>query len=328
MRLCITRPPATRTWTVELRPQPQGPLLTCTQCNLRPETVQGNTARSAALAHLARHARHSLLPQHLRTCQCHERGCRWHPRHRGCNGPLLLVLSRERGGRLWRLADTCMACARAIPDASVVPETALSNPASGPSPRLRRRSTVTRHDGAERVLVCDMLSYLATSLPQGLSAEARVLALQCTLRSASSGLVHLPPGLTRGLAVHKPRLRWEELESAGWLYLSSGSAAWLVDPLLGTLGRRRRARAGDWALRAFRTHSDRQFSAYVRLVAMALIAHTSPGEPDGAADMIQLARRCGLPPAIQLLVEHCALAAWTFDHQTGDLVWMAAPAIE
>ena len=66
---------------------------------------------------------------------------------------------------------------------------------------------------------------------------------------------------------------------------------------------------------------------------MALIAHTSPGEPDGAADMIQLARRCGLPPAtlitaIQLLVEHCALAAWTFDHQTGDLVWMAAPAIE
>lgn len=66
---------------------------------------------------------------------------------------------------------------------------------------------------------------------------------------------------------------------------------------------------------------------------MALIAPTPPEQKDGVSDMIQLARWCGLPPAtlitaIQLLVEHCALAVWTLDHRTGDLAWSTAPASE
>ncbi|WP_146610539.1 MULTISPECIES: hypothetical protein [unclassified Streptomyces] len=208
MRPCTTRPPASRTWTVELRPQPQGPRLVCAQCGLTPKTLQGRTARSAALAHLARHARLSLLPQHLRTCQCHERGCRWHPRHRGCDGPLLLVLSREHGGRLWRLADSCTACARAMKDACIVPDTTLTMPPA--ARRANRPVTAGRRPAGlqdvDRSLVRNMLSHLATSLPAGISPQARLVALQCVLRATPDGRVRLPAGLIRGMGLSSPRV--------------------------------------------------------------------------------------------------------------------------
>lgn len=324
------RPPATRAWTVELRPHPQGPVLACAHCPLEPETLQGHAARSAALAHLARHARRSLLPQHLRTCQCHERGCRWHPRHRGCAGPLLLVLSRARGGRLWRLADTCLACARAMPDASVIPETTL-NPATGPSPTVRRRSSRSRHEEAERALVDNMLSYLAASLPPHVSAEARALAVQCVLRSDSSGLVHLPPGLTRSLALRHQHEPWEELAATDWLRPTASTTSWLIEPLIGAPSRRCRVRAADWFLRSFRSRDIRHLPAEARLVAVALASHTPARSADGVADSTQLARRCGLPPAaligaIQLLVGNGSIKAWSYEAETGDLRWTAAMA--
>ncbi|WP_414166363.1 hypothetical protein ACMATS_00160 [Streptoverticillium reticulum] len=66
--------------------------------------------------------RSEALAPHWRTCQCGEHGCQWHYRHRGCEGPIRLLLTRDRGGRLWRLADTCRACATVTEHAAEVPE--------------------------------------------------------------------------------------------------------------------------------------------------------------------------------------------------------------
>ncbi|MGY5118315.1 hypothetical protein ACWC2H_21020, partial [Streptomyces sp. 900105755] len=71
-----------RIWTVELHPRAGGPNLVCAQCTARTPACEAASARSAALAHLACHARADALPGHLRTCQCRAQGCRWHPRHR------------------------------------------------------------------------------------------------------------------------------------------------------------------------------------------------------------------------------------------------------
>ncbi|MDX3213969.1 hypothetical protein PV318_00120 [Streptomyces sp. ME02-6991-2B] len=72
--------------------------------------------------HLAEHARAEPLPGHLRTCKCGELGCPWHPRHRGCDGTILILLSCSGGGRLWRLADVCRACMDVTDHAAAVPE--------------------------------------------------------------------------------------------------------------------------------------------------------------------------------------------------------------
>ncbi|GAA2326004.1 hypothetical protein GCM10010246_04260 [Streptomyces cuspidosporus] len=78
---------------------------------------------------LTGHARQAALVPHLRTCWCGEDGCRWHPRHPGCDGPLLLLLTCGLQGRVWRLADTCRACAALTPDSAAVPEPRHAPPA-------------------------------------------------------------------------------------------------------------------------------------------------------------------------------------------------------
>ncbi|MGW7521135.1 hypothetical protein ACWGJ2_36695 [Streptomyces sp. NPDC054796] len=76
--------------------------------------------RRTALTHLADHARRNPLPQHLRTCRCPDNNCAWHPRHRGCDGPILLTLTRHHCS--WRLADLCHACAAHTPHTAPVNE--------------------------------------------------------------------------------------------------------------------------------------------------------------------------------------------------------------
>lgn len=121
-----TIPHAVRgSWTVEVRPHPDGPVLVCPWCDRIPAGPGATAARVAVVAHLAQHARGERLPPHLRTCQCGEQGCRWHGRHRGCDGLVVLVLSRDRVGRIWRLADTCRACASATAHAAAVSEPAV-----------------------------------------------------------------------------------------------------------------------------------------------------------------------------------------------------------
>lgn len=113
--------PPQRSWSVTTSAAPGRPALRCAACG--PLTPPPGTApRRAALDHLGRHALHALLPPYLRTCQCGEERCRQHPRHRGCDGGLLLLLTRDPRGRTWRLADTCAACAAVTPHSAVVAE--------------------------------------------------------------------------------------------------------------------------------------------------------------------------------------------------------------
>ncbi|MFD4990381.1 hypothetical protein ACFWMW_28295, partial [Streptomyces sp. NPDC058374] len=137
MRLASTHAAVQRIWTVHLRPQTGGPALTCPRCAHSP-VLPAASARSAALTHLARHARADALPGHLRTCQCRTRGCHWHPRHRGCAGPVLLALTCDRSGRVWRLADACAACAAAMSHTAVVPPTLLGTGRAQPNGGVSR----------------------------------------------------------------------------------------------------------------------------------------------------------------------------------------------
>jgi hypothetical protein len=180
-----------------------------------------------------------------------------------------------------------------------------------------------------------MLSYLAASLPEQLSAEARFLALQCTLRSSIAGTVTFPAGLMKAMALLPGQRLWEELASARLLRLAAPSAcrtsAQLTEPLVGTRGRTARARAADWSLRTYRSPVFPQPSASHRLVAVALAAHTPPGGTTGVAEADHLARMSGLArldlmDAVELLVARQALGSWTLDPHTDDLTWITGSA--
>ncbi|MET7540065.1 hypothetical protein [Streptomyces sp. NPDC005507] len=338
MRLCTASRRVPRTWTVELRPQPCGPELVCPHC--RPTatpTKSSETARSAALAHLARHARLDTLPLHLRTCQCHERGCRWHPRHRGCAGPIVLALAREQGGRLWRLADVCTACAGATAHTAIVPEPRLT---AAPSPRHPKRPKQPIKSAAEdpgtRIHVRDMLSFLAAALPSPTGPQARLLALQCVLRADDRGRTRLPPGLLRGMRLHGEGAWWHDLEQAPWLHRSPLPAthettAQLLDAtaLSPRPGRRSRARAADWALRTASAPALRNQSPVLHLTAVALAAYTSPGMAHATADAGQVARSCGLTSGqlittLEQLATNGTLTTWTLDAAMDDLAWQTS----
>ncbi len=329
MRLRTTCPAMPRTWTVELRSHPSGLVLVCQQCPLGSGRVTATSARSAALTHLARHARGDLLPPHLRTCQCHERGCRWHPRHRGCAGPIRLLLARERGGRLWRLADTCSACAAATDQAAVVPDTATTRTPQPKAPHHRSR----RPKGpGERTRVREMLSYLAAALPEGALPSTRLLALQCALRMNAAMHVQLPKGLLRSLCLDMPH-PWRELEQACWLRTapeSTGSkiVAELLDATLLAQAPARpdRRRAADWALRASSPSATGTVGALLQLAGVYLAAHTDPVALSGLSGHDQMARACGitlkeLPRTLDQLTATGLLGSWQGYSDSGDLRW-------
>ncbi|MFJ1551197.1 hypothetical protein [Streptomyces sp. NPDC088246] len=338
MRLCTTHPVVRRTWTVELRPEPGGPTLYCPQCP--PGTPPVRAAAPQALAHLARHARRDALPQHLRTCQCHARGCCWHPRHRGCSGPVLLVLTREHGGRLWRLADACAACAAVTTHAAVVPDTALTaSSATRTAPTRNWARSRREHRGpSEQVRVREMLSYLAAALPTQTTAAGRLLAVQCALRSTATGHVRIPTGLLRGMRLDfHTTTPHEELEDARWLYSPTrpgtgrGFTAQLLDAAVRTQAPARsdRARAADWALRVCRAGQLRPHGPAPRLLALVLTAHSSVPTEHGLGEWDQLAYLCGLTPrelthVLDLLVNAGFLQSWTFDPGTEDAAWVFA----
>ncbi|MFG2948475.1 hypothetical protein [Streptomyces adustus] len=327
MRLRTACPAPPGTWTVELRPHPDGLALVCRQCPHTGRQVAAVSARSAALAHLARHARSDLRPPHLRTCQCRERGCRWHPRHRGCNGPIRLLLACEHGGRIWRLADTCTACAAATDRAAVVPDTAL---APAPQPALPRRRRRPRGPD-ERTRVGDMLSYLAATLPADSPPSARLLALQCALRVDDTLHVRLPRGVLRSLRLDAPQ-PWRDLEQANWLRTvtpsaSRGITARLLDAALLSQAPARpdRCRAADCALRMSRPSRTGAGGPLQQLTLTCLGAHTDPsgsgwGEPD------RMARACGLsleqlPALFDQLATAGLLAAWRGCPNAENLYW-------
>lgn len=123
---------SSRAWTVTISSPAGRPALACSACT-PPASLVGAAVVSDIRRHLAAHLAESRLPPHLRTCQCRERICAWHRRQGPCSGPLRLLLIRADRGRTWHLADTCTACAAAIPHAAAVPEP----PASATSPMVR-----------------------------------------------------------------------------------------------------------------------------------------------------------------------------------------------
>ncbi|GAA4027080.1 hypothetical protein [Streptomyces plumbiresistens] len=319
-------------WTVELHPRADGPTLVCPHCTARTPPLKAATARSAALAHLACHARTALLPGHLRTCQCSAHGCTWHPRHRGCAGPVLLALTRGRCGRTWRLADTCAACAAATNNTAVVPDTLLG-------PRLLRSDVcppAPAHntpvsDGNERVRVREMLTYLASALPRFTSPAARLLALQCALRTDARGQVRLPAGLLRGMRLQGRRELWTELAHDRWLEMPVLRSARVTVRLLDaavleqTPGRSARRRAAHWALHMTPLARPAAAPPVLQLAALVLAVH--PCEPGGQGiDMGILARLCGHCPhqtaeLLDRLVAVRTLATWHHNRETDEVVW-------
>jgi hypothetical protein len=322
-----------RIWTVQLHPQPGGPLLSCPQCTLHGYRLQAASARSVALTHLARHARRDVLPGHLRTCQCRARNCSWHPRHRGCAGPVLLALTCDRSGRVWRLADACAACAAATTNTAVVPDTLLVSTRPRPAGAAARR-TRPPHGPGERQRVREMLTYLGVALPRFSSSAARLLALQCALRADGRGRVRLPSGLLRSMRLHGRAELWSELEHAGWLRCSVPRRPHVEARLLDadmqtqTSGRGARARAAHWALHPVPLVAPRGMSPAVQLTALILAAHTS--DSFGSAELDVLARLGGQSPQqvedlLDQLVRCRLLDAWQHLREHDEITWRLLP---
>lgn len=335
MRLRTVCFQAPRSWTVELRRQTGKLVLVCQQCPQGDQRVDADSARSAALAHLARHARGDLRAPHLRTCQCHERGCGWHRRHRGCAGPIRLLLACERGGQVWRLADACGACAAATAQAAVVPETMLAAPLHSP-PIVRRRSTRRSRGPGEHVRVSEILGYLAVALPADASAEARLLALQCALRMNAYMRVELPAGMLRSLQIDAVEA-CHELEEARWLSIVAdpGAARITVELRDATLlaqspARPDRRRAADWALRSGCPARTGMTEPLLRLQAIYLTAHSDPSSREGLTEYDRLVRDCstgdqGLHDMLSHLTVTGILAGWRICPDSGDVHWTLAP---
>ncbi|MEU5313635.1 hypothetical protein [Streptomyces sp. NPDC021562] len=314
---------------MELHPRAGGPKLVCAQCTARTPAREAASARSAALAHLACHARADALPGHLRTCQCRAQGCRWHPRHRGCAGPVLLALTQGRGGRAWRLADACAACAAATSHTAVVPDTLLGSPHS-PAPSVPARGP-HQLGTEERLRVRETLTYLAASLPQFTSPAARLLAVQCTLRADARGHTRLPAGLLRGMRLSGRREVWEELSQGAWLRCPDLRRPQVEVELLDATvldqvpGRRARCRAAQWALRPTPLHLPTASPAALRLIALILATHITGPAPH-TVDMEVLTRLSGhslqqFAELLDRLVVLRVLTAWRQRRDTEDVLW-------
>lgn len=113
--------PPPRTWTIHVSSRFGTPMATCRTCGPL-QLPYGQSLRATLLHHLARHAERSVIPRHLRTCQCGQRRCCWHGRPRCCAGPIALALTHDVTAGIWRLADLCHQCRIITPQTAPVPE--------------------------------------------------------------------------------------------------------------------------------------------------------------------------------------------------------------
>ncbi|MFF4088861.1 hypothetical protein ACFYY9_18505 [Streptomyces nigra] len=181
-----------------------------------------------------------------------------------------------------------------------------------------------------------MLSYLAVALPEGTSAAARLLALQCALRMNTHMRIRLSKGVMRSLRLDAAPGPWAELEHARWLRTAPGQAADEIDAelldvtLLGQApaGPDRR-RAADWALRASSSSAARDIGPLSRLANVYLTVHTDPESGIGLGDIEQMGRACGtqlaeLASTLEQLVRTGLLESWQACPDSGDLQWIPA----
>ncbi|WP_262388131.1 hypothetical protein [Streptomyces parvus] len=219
-----------------------------------------------------------------------------------------------------------------------MPDTVLAttSPAASVKRIRQRQRRRAPHGPSEQVRVREMLSYLAAALPARTSAAARLLALQCALRSTSAGKVNIPAGLIRGMRIGSEPSAFTELEAAGWLRSPSGpTQAGISVELLDTAVRMQaparadRARAANWILRICQMGEIRLLGASPRLLALALAAHPLDETGTSAAEQEVLARMCGIPlqelaPLLDMLVATCFLRSWAHSAVPEDLHWELA----
>ncbi|MFF9078773.1 hypothetical protein ACF1BR_03700 [Streptomyces rubiginosohelvolus] len=189
-----------------------------------------------------------------------------------------------------------------------------------------------------------MLSYLAAALPAHTSAPARLLALQCALRSTAAGDVSIPAGLIRGMRLGRGATALAELQDARWLYSPTppggrggGFTAQLLDAAvrMQTPTVKDRARAADWVLRTCQRKELRELDAFPRLLALTLAAHVQadcPGVPASVEQEV-LARMCGLQAqglvsVLNVLVRVRFLRSWAQSPVPEDLHWELAVTSE
>lgn len=265
-----------RAWRVDV--DPGRTRWSCAVPGCSGAALKGRRAPQVALGHLAEHAAAEPLPRHLRTCRCHSHGCAWHPRHRGCDGPVSLVVFRSRGGATWQLADACTACARSIPYAAQLP----SAPPRTPQTRRLGARVATDPVGCPDDAAADdleaLLTYLDAALAAGTEAQVRLLALLCLLRANRDGEIRLPHGLLRGWRLaDRARQHLDELVRQRWLCEQPGvgeaaSPVRIRDnaglAVLRSSDRRHRGRLLDQAVRLLRQPTVRGALAPDRLTAL------------------------------------------------------------
>ncbi|MEU5331297.1 hypothetical protein [Streptomyces parvus] len=219
-----------------------------------------------------------------------------------------------------------------------MPDTVLAtaSPAASVKRIRQRQRRRAPHGPSEQMRVREMLSYLAAALPAPASAAARLLALQCALRSTTAGKVNIPAGLIRGMRIASEPSALTELEAAGWLRSPSGPTRTGISvELLDTAVRMQaparadRARAANWTLRICQMGEIRQLGATPRLLALALAAHLPDETGTPAAEQEVLARMCGLPlqeltPLLDMLVATRFLHSWAHSAVPEDLRWELA----
>jgi hypothetical protein len=316
-----------RSWTVEVRSRHVG----CRDARCTGPLMTASGVRVAALAHLAWHARTERLPDHLRTCECRAHGCTWHPRRRGCDGPIALGLFRRDADRSWHLSDVCHGCLKAIPQAARVPETpAGTAPPPAPLPRRPPASEPRREQ------VTAALSYLAAALPDA-GADARLLALVCVMQADTRGRVVLPGGLRRGMRVRGSGEDIAALVRAGWISppgdwgsaqqpLPAGPLTVVIrDFAVGGspvyLSGRARAAVRSWCWRTLTHPCVRRAPADVRLAALAIAALTRRSTDPITIDATALERICAPTATAEHLTVALSRTGWIRSwNQTDDFL--------
>ncbi|MFJ6392821.1 hypothetical protein ACIQJT_35070 [Streptomyces sp. NPDC091972] len=178
----------------------------------------------------------------------------------------------------------------------------------------------------------EILRYLAAALPSEVSAEARLLALQCALRMNAQMRVTLPAGVPHSLRVGASQA-CRELEQARWLGLddapgAAGTAAQLLDTALLAQppARPDRRRAADWALRTGCPARIGVAEPGMQLLGTSLIAHSDPSSGDGLRESDRVLRDCGMPEhelarVMDRLADSGVLERWQICAHSGDVHW-------
>lgn len=145
-------------------------------------------ARTRALEHVRQHVARITELRDPSRCSCRHADCGWHQRQPvACAGPVTLVLIPDSTGRLWVIAETCAACAAAVPRAKVL--------RSAPVPPTAAERRAAERERALRCAVC------ATEAPRPAAPEPVAPPEPEPVSPHTGDTFHTAESLRRDLAV-------------------------------------------------------------------------------------------------------------------------------